>query len=64
MKLEVVTSSFHLKVTFYIEKESRSLLEGENTGNTNPFDLDTRKDEIRPTPDEEFEFLQLGENFA
>lgn len=33
----------------------------EGSGNTNMFDLDTREDEVRPNPDDEFEYVQLGD---
>lgn len=41
----------------------KNILTPASRGNDD-FDLDTREDEIRPTPDDEFEFLQLGENLT
>lgn len=79
-KLDIVTSTFHLKIAYHDEKgapitikedlrEARRMKMEICKGiltlalkNSNDLDLNMCEDEIRPTPNSEFEFVQLGYN--
>lgn len=49
-----------------IQREVLTIMSGArgNSGYTNTFNMDACEDEVRPTPNGEFEFIQLGDNYA